>query len=152
MKPLNEWMDAHGISPEQAAEIFGKSIGTIRNWRSGGVPSNQREWVEKRMVEWTGAPLPEIPDRLVLEIPRDQFDEWSRAALAEGKILREWAIEVLDEAATLDQTGYGDTPNPVYPPLKKVAEDPVEYKTRSADSAKPGQSSLSGPDAEAASS
>jgi hypothetical protein len=139
MKPLNEWMDAQGITPEQAAEIFGKSVGTIRNWRSGGVPNNQREWVEKRMVEWTGAPLPELPDRLILEVTRNQFDDWSRAALADGKILREWAIDSLDEAAAKDSTGYSQAQDPIYPPLSRVAEEGNEYRV--ASDAKPGPSS-----------
>lgn len=129
MKPLNEWMDANGISPEKAAEIFGKSIGTIRNWRSSGVPTNQREWVEKRMVEWSGTPLPEIPDRLILEVPRDQFDDWSRAALAEGKILREWAIDALDEAAAEDEAQKATGSDAAFNPLQslKVAEPGEDY-------------------------
>lgn len=110
MKTLNQWMDNNGISPEKAAEIFGKSVGTIRNWRSAGVPENQREWVEKRMVEWNGKPLPEVPDRVTLELTADQFDAWSEAALADGKILRKWVIDSIDEIAAKDPHHVEETP------------------------------------------
>ena len=46
------------------------------------------------------------------------------------------------QRATDDPTGYSDGPNPVYPPLEKVAEDPVSYGTASA--AKPGERSGGG--------
>lgn len=124
MKTLNEWMDSNEISPEKAAEIFGKSVGTIRNWRSAGVPTNQREWVEKRMVEWNGKPLPEVPDRVTLEVSPHQFDAWNHAALADGKILRKWAIDVLDEAAAADPTLSDPVPYPVQSvPALRVAEE-----------------------------
>lgn len=115
MKTLNEWMDSNGISPEQAAEIFGKSVGTIRNWRSAGVPNNQQEWVAKRMVDWTGTPLPTGPDRVTLEVEPQTFDQWNRAAMTEGKLLREWAIDVLNEAAEADDsTGSDEASHPLY--------------------------------------
>jgi hypothetical protein len=110
MKTLNQWMDNNGISPEKAAEIFGKSVGTIRNWRSAGVPENQREWVEKRMVEWNGKPLPEVPDRVTLKLTAEQFDAWSEAALANGKILRKWVIDSIDELAANNPHHFEETP------------------------------------------
>jgi hypothetical protein len=101
MKSFNDWMDDRGISPEKAAGLFGKSAGTIRNWRSGGVPENLRDWVIKRMEELnktTPAPVV-LPERISLELTAEEFDTWNRAALAEGKILREWIIDALDRAA-----------------------------------------------------
>jgi len=149
MKSLNEWMDSHGITPETAAEIFGKSVGTIRNWRSAGVPANQREWVEKRMVEWSGKPLPELPDRITLDVSREQFDEWSRAALHARQILREWAISTLDQAAEADQTGYSQAPNPLHS-MPRAPEPGNDYRTRPAIDAMPGAFSQSDNDEGAA--
>lgn len=127
MKTLNQWMDNNGISPEKAAEIFGKSVGTIRNWRSAGVPENQREWVEKRMVEWNGKPLPEVPDRVTLELTADQFDAWSEAALADGKILRKWVIDSIDEIAAKDPHHVEEVP----PPSNHTPCDPTLYPVES---------------------
>lgn len=128
MKTLNQWMDNNGISPEKAAEIFGKSVGTIRNWRSAGVPENQREWVEKRMVEWNGKPLPEVPDRVTLELSAEQFDAWSEAALADGKILRKWVIDSIDELAAKHPDHVEETP----PPANHTHCAPAPYPVESA--------------------
>jgi hypothetical protein len=119
MNPFKDWLDAKNLSPDHAALIFGKSSGTIRNWRSAGVPELLRPWVEKKMAE-IDSPR-SLPDRVTLEITAEQFDEWSRAALAEGKILRTWAIDVLDQQAAEDeQTGSGQPFNPLQ--SLKVAE------------------------------
>lgn len=84
-----------------ATAHFGVSEQTLYNWRSTvGVPPSRVEWVRGRMAEFekleSAAPL---PDRLTLEATPDQFDDWNRAALAQGKILRQWAADALDDAA-----------------------------------------------------
>ena len=127
MNTLKEWMDARGITPERAADIFGKSVGTIRNWRSRGVPPSQRDWVERRMQEYSGRPLPEATSRLGLEISRTQFREWNKAALNSGQLIEDWAISVLDEAAA-DHKGYDDTADPVEFP--RAADDAGEYRPK----------------------
>lgn len=128
MKTLNEWMDTNGITPDQAAEIFGKSVGTIRNWRSAGVPTNLTDWVDKRIVEWSGVPLPSLPDRVTLTVSSEQFDDWSRAALSEGKILSQWAIDSLDAVAAgeADSTGYDQASNPLH--SLQVADEGKTYE------------------------
>jgi hypothetical protein len=70
--------------------------------------------------------ISELPDRLILEVTRNQFDDWSRAALADGKILREWAIDSLDEAAANNSTGSDEAPNPLQS-LPRAAEDGAPY-------------------------
>lgn len=37
---FKKWLDRNRIKPEKAALIFGKSKGTIHNYRSKGVPAN----------------------------------------------------------------------------------------------------------------
>jgi hypothetical protein len=132
MKTLNEWMDANEISAEKAAEIFGKSEGTIRNWRSQGVPANQCKWVEKRMTEWSGKPLPTLPDRITLEITAEQFDLWNRAALASRQIVREWAADVLDYHALKETAAATPKDRPV-----RYTDLPQQPTSRLNDSPEP---------------
>jgi hypothetical protein len=99
MNQLKEWMDANDVTPEQAAEFFGKTAGTIRNWRSSGVPATQREWVTKRMREGLGTPSPGIPNRLTVEVDRESFRDWNRAALLAGQLIEDWAVESLNQLA-----------------------------------------------------
>lgn len=56
-------------------------------------------------------------DVITLEVERDQFDNWNRAALAEGLIIREWASKGLDRLAKEEFNR----------PLKVVAEDDQPY-------------------------
>lgn len=125
-KEFANWMDDAGMSLETATKYFGVSEQTIYNWRSTrGIPESRLPWVEERMREFirtTG--VENLPDRVTLEVTAVQFDEWNRAALAEGKILRQWAIDVLDEAAAADdQTGSDGSLYPVpSPSLLRVAE------------------------------
>lgn len=127
MASFKEWLDERNISPEEAATIFGKSVGTIRNWRSAGVPDLLRGWVEQRMAELT-IQAGNTPERISLEITREQFTAWNRAALLEGKIIYDWAADVLDEAAAdagEDSTGSSLPFNPLS--SLKVAEPGTPY-------------------------
>ena len=129
-KEFGEWMDKAGMSLDEASTYFGVSSGTLYKWRSTpGVPESRAEWVRARIAEYQKTSVQDLPDRIILEVPRDQFDDWSRAALAEGKILREWAIDALDEAAADDEvrhsTGSGDPFNPIQ--SLKVAEPGEDY-------------------------
>jgi len=104
MESFKSWMDKTGVSLASAADLFGKTIGTIRNWRSAGVPETQKEWVRKQMRSYEMEERANLPERLTLTPSSDQFDQWNRAALREGKIVREWAMDAHDEAAEEDGT------------------------------------------------
>ena len=119
MTSFKDWLDERNISPEDAAEMFGKSVGTIRNWRSAGVPDLVRPWVEQRMAELN--PTPATLDRLILEVTNEQFAAWNDAALDHGIRLKDWAVQTLDEAAS-DATGSDEAPNPLQS-LPRAAED-----------------------------
>ena len=119
MTSFKDWLDERNISPEDAAEMFGKSVGTIRNWRSAGVPDLVRPWVEQRMAELN--PSPATLDRLVLEVTNEQFAAWNDAALDHGIRLKDWAVQTLDGAAA-DLTGSGEAPNPLQS-VPRAAED-----------------------------
>lgn len=137
MKELKEWLDLRGISPEAAADLFGKNAGTIRNWRSAGVPANQQEWVRKVMAEHDLKEIRTLPNRIILEPTRDQFRAWGKAALSAGQLIDDWAASSLDDAAAedeADQTGFGASPDPVYRALK-AAEPGEEYTPKKEASA-----------------
>jgi hypothetical protein len=119
MTSFKDWLDERNISPEDAAEMFGKSVGTIRNWRSAGVPDLVRPWIEQRMAELN--PTPATLDRLILEVTNEQFAAWNDAALEHGIRLKDWAVQTLDEAAS-DATGSHEAPNPLQS-LPRAAED-----------------------------
>jgi hypothetical protein len=127
MTSFKDWLDERNISPEEAAEMFGKSVGTIRNWRSAGVPDLVRPWVEQRMSELNPSDPPEPSlDRIILEITNEQFQNWNEAALGEGLLLKDWAIQTLDEALA-DSTGSGEAPDPLRS-IALVSDDRVDYK------------------------
>jgi len=132
-KEFAKWMDDAGIDLAAAGAHFGVSQQTIYNWRStSGVPASREEWVKSRMREFLSShEFTTLPDRVTLEVSAEQFDEWSRAALAEGKILRQWAIDSLDELAAAAEDpsiGLAEPPPPLYylpeSGSEKVAEEP----------------------------
>lgn len=122
MKNFNEWMDEHGLTAEDAAELFRKSAGTIRNWRSLGVPETQVPWVRKVMLEHDAKSAEAARDRIWLEVTDDQLRAYDAAARLQDLYWKDWAIHVLDEAARDDQTLSYDTLDPVEP--LRVAEHP----------------------------
>jgi len=132
-KEFAKWMDEVGIDLAAAGAHFGVSNQTIYNWRStNGVPASRADWVRSRMRDYiSGSEFTSLPERITLEVTPEQFDEWSQAALAEGKILRQWAIDSLDAAAEADAdtTGSSPAPNPLHS-LPLVADEGKDYSAR----------------------
>lgn len=127
MKTLNEWMDERGMTAEEAAEIFRKSAGTIRNWRSLGVPESQIPWVQKVMLEHeTTKTEASRGDRIWLELTDEQLRAYDAAARVDDLYWKDWAVQVLDEAAEDHLTGSDGSPDTVMPPLC-LADDPKDY-------------------------
>ena len=115
-KEFAGWLDERAIAPAEAAGIFGIAEQNIYNWRSTrGVPPSKKAWVEKLMSEYDEkASTPPLPERVTLEVGPSVFDDWNRTAMMEGKLLRAWAIDVLNQAAEeADSTGFSDSPDPV---------------------------------------
>jgi hypothetical protein len=134
---FGEWLDSKAIGVGEASSYFGVSEKTIYQWRStAGVPASKVEWVRSRMREYTqGKDSTGLPERLSLEITREQLSSWNRASLLAGKIIYDWAAEILDEAAELateDSTGLGASTNPLQS-LPRVAEDSAEYGVKKKD-------------------
>lgn len=134
-KEFSQWMEAAGISLSDAAELFGVSEQTLYNWRStAGVPDRKLDWVQSQMAgfEKKTSNSPTL-DRLVLEITNEQFAAWNVAALDEGLLLKDWAIQTLDDVAA-DSTGSGEAPNPLQS-LPRAAEDGAAYIAKKKDAA-----------------
>lgn len=134
-KQFGEWLDSNGIEVADAASYFGVSEGSIYKWRSTpGVPDRKLEWVQARMAAYSkqARSTPTL-DRLVLEITNEQFEAWNEAALEEGLLLKDWAIQTLDEVAG-DSTGSGEAPNPLQS-LPRAAEDGAAYIAKKKDAA-----------------
>lgn len=127
-KEFGEWLDTKGIDVGEAASYFGVSEGTIYKWRSTpGVPETKTNWVRERMAQYEPRQSRQhVPERVSLEITREEFADWNRAALLDGKIIYDWAIDVLNEAAA-EQTGSGDASNPPKS-LALVAEEGNAYR------------------------
>jgi transposase len=127
-KEFGEWLDGNGIDVEEAAAYFGVSEGSIYKWRSTpGVPDRKLDWVRTQMDAYTKRTEQiSAPDRIVLEITNEQFQNWNEAALEEGLLLKDWAIQTLDEALA-DSTGSGQAPDPLRS-IALVSDDRVDYK------------------------
>lgn len=151
-KEFAQWMDSNGITNQVAAELFGVSEQNVYNWRSTrGVPPSKLDWVRTRMAEHEmRAPASGSSERLTLELTIEQFDRWDDASTRARKRLKQWAIDLLDEAAA--EQGHADdsTPSVAEPdPLDSegndfplVAEPKTPYP-RPAGTASPGDSSPS---------
>jgi hypothetical protein len=132
---FGKWLDANGVSVSDASSHFGVSEKTIYQWRSTiGIPDRKLEWVLAQMTAYIkrASATPTL-DRLVLEITNEQFAAWNEAALDEGLLLKDWAIQTLDDVAA-DSTGSGEAPNPLQS-LPRAAEDGAAYIAKKKDAA-----------------
>lgn len=103
------------------SSLIPRSQGTIENWRSQGVPKRAAIEVSAFMEAYDcerAEQLREL-DKLVIEVESEQFDNWNRAALSQGLIVREWAIRGLNDLAE----------QKLSEPLSLVAEDEVRYSS-----------------------
>lgn len=100
--------------------------GTVDNWLSSsrGIPSKAMILIQRLMEADAQAERAQNPSpsmTVVLEIGREDFDRYNRAAITHGLIIREWAVEVLNEAARRALTK-NDLKT-----LPKVADDGGKY-------------------------
>jgi len=105
---IKQWLGDH---PERdrhwLAEQCDSDKRTVDNWLSSprGVPAKAIIIIGNLMradLEAEKAKLPAPPMNLTLEVNTEQFDRYSRAALKEGKIITEWILSVIDDAARRD--------------------------------------------------
>lgn len=99
---LRTWMSFHKLTLEQAAEMFGVEKQTVANWRSAGVPVRRAPHVRAVMDKYPmhgGGTAQLLNQPLLIQASRDQFRRWNAAAVREGKLIEDWAIEGLDQLA-----------------------------------------------------
>ncbi len=95
---------------------------TVDNWLSSPreVPAKAlviigRQMHADREAERAARPAPE--QNLVLEVSPETFDRYNHAALDRGMIVRDWAVDALNQAARRQ------------PKLRAIAEDSPPYTT-----------------------
>jgi hypothetical protein len=100
------WMNERGLTSEGLAPLLNRSKGTIENWRSQTVPERARAEVYIFMRNYDAEKLKELKALNVinLQIPPDKHDLWNEAALKQGLIIKDWAIQGLDEMAKRELT------------------------------------------------
>jgi transposase-like protein len=99
-KEFAEWMDKSGLSLSETAHLFGVSEQTVYKWRSTrGVPAAREAWVKARMQDTITHHSSGLRS-LVLDVDRDTFRRWNRAALNERKLIEDWAHDALEEASS----------------------------------------------------
>lgn len=104
---IKAWLSTSGRDREWLAEQCGSSKNTVNNWLSTNiqVPSKALRIIETLMradAEVERAKNPAPPMSLVLEVEGKRFDAYNRAATQRGLIIREWAVDILNEAAERD--------------------------------------------------
>lgn len=97
---FRDWLDARGITAQQAAQMFGVAEQTIANWRSAGVPERRRMHVEAVMASWqpTGS-QPRLEATIVINPNISQLQAWHNAAQDQSKDLESWTVDGLDQLA-----------------------------------------------------
>ena len=125
---FREWMDARGLKADDVAAKFDVSPQTISHWRSQGVPDRRLAHVRYIMNSWEGAPrsAPAAAgmQTLVIHPTRDQFRNWNTAALRQGLLIEQWAIEGLDRMAGEEESAKHRGTRPPDPsPLRSVLNE-----------------------------
>lgn len=98
------WMDRLGLKSKDVAQALQIEEQTVRHWRSTGVPPRRLPFVQKVMDDWpegaTSASIDNLRTQpLLIQASHEQFRRWNIASLTAGKLIEEWAKDVLEEAA-----------------------------------------------------
>lgn len=98
---LKAWLKAIGKNREWLAEQCGVKKRTVDSWFSWGTVTEQTErHLKLLMQQYPAKETPVIEENsLVLTVDATTFDRWNVAATEEGKLLRQWAIDGLNELA-----------------------------------------------------
>ena len=105
---IKAWLEAH---PDRDRHWLAAKCEvekrTVDNWLSSpqNIPGKALLIIEGLMRadrETDRAKQPVPPMTVVLEVPPQTFDDYNRAATNAGMIIREWAVEVLNQAARRD--------------------------------------------------
>lgn len=97
------WLKAIGKDRSWLAEQIGVKKRSVDNWLSShrDIAAKAQIIIARLMTQHPSstAPLPPSDDEntLTLTVDTPTFDSWNAASMEEGKLLRQWAIDVLNE-------------------------------------------------------
>jgi hypothetical protein len=113
MNPTKEEIKAWVDTPPRSREWLASQCGnvsprTVNNWITSSnveIPAKALRIIESLMradKEKADAAQPSL-SHLVVRVGVDEFEAWSRAALAKGQIVTDWAIDAIREAYEAEQ-------------------------------------------------
>lgn len=103
---IKQWLKAIGKNRDWLAQQCGITIPTINSIMYGKrpIPKQSGRLIERLMVQYPAVDnAPETPpsaadNAITLTVDDTTFDAWNRAATAEGKLLRQWCVDVINES------------------------------------------------------
>lgn len=108
---VKAWLKSIKRTRDWLAEECGVKKRTADNWLSSSQPiSTQATRLIERLMEQypaTGSAPATYPsaaeNSITLTVDDTTFDAWNRAATAEGKLLRQWCVDVINDALQDDE-------------------------------------------------
>lgn len=109
---IKHWLKAIGKNRQWIADQCGVTLGGINTWLSTSrpIPRQTGRLIARLMVRYPSEksaaapkPYPVEDNAIVLTVDDATFDAWNRAATAEGKLLREWCTDVINDS--LEESG-----------------------------------------------
>lgn len=102
-KEVKEWLKSHGKTYVWLANQIYVSPHTVNGWLSNGksIPKLRQEQIRDFIAcyEQERAGEHALQSCLTLALDAEMFDCWNEAAGREGKLIREWVIDSLDQIA-----------------------------------------------------
>jgi hypothetical protein len=119
------WLKHPGRSRKWLSNECDVSINTVNNWLSTAIeiPPKQLIRIAQLMAAPEEKPPASVPVESVLVIKTTpaENEAWSKAALAKGKILSDWAIDAIRSAYQAEQSTLAIHPRSHSSPVEKQA-------------------------------
>ncbi len=103
---VKAWLKAIKRNRDWLAEECGVKKRTADNWLSSSQPISTQatRLIERLMAQYPATDsIPATPpnaadNAITLTVDDATFDAWNKAATAEGKLLRQWCVDVINES------------------------------------------------------
>ena len=103
---IKKWLKDIGKDRDWLAEQCGVTRGGINIWLSSSrpIPRQTGKLIVRLMAQYPAADsIPAMPpnaadNAITLTVDDATFDAWNKAATAEGKLLRQWCVDVINES------------------------------------------------------
>lgn len=103
---IKKWLKDIGKDRDWLAEQCGVTRGGINIWLSSSrpIPRQTGKLIVRLMAQYPAADsIPATPpnaadNAITLTVDDATFDAWNNAATAEGKLLRQWCVDVINES------------------------------------------------------